>query len=114
MGPGGPDPPPVTRVTGGRSAPASGSSARRHVTPARHLTAPPGSARAVLPLPAGTAAATAAGPGRAMGRADMARVPHVVADTGAFLSAAPLQVPDTGQGGGDTGHGTPGGAGTPG
>ncbi|NXF12253.1 NOB1 protein, partial [Smithornis capensis] len=26
-----------------------------------------------------------------MGRADMARVPHVVADTGAFLSAAPLQ-----------------------
>ncbi|OPJ78307.1 RNA-binding protein NOB1 [Patagioenas fasciata monilis] len=39
-----------------------------------------------------------------MGRADMARVPHVVADTGAFLSAAPLQdiaenlytVPETG------------------
>uniref|UniRef100_A0A8U7MH40 Ribonuclease PIN domain-containing protein n=1 Tax=Corvus moneduloides TaxID=1196302 RepID=A0A8U7MH40_CORMO len=26
-----------------------------------------------------------------MGHADMARVPHVVADTGAFLSAAPLQ-----------------------
>ncbi|NXU10494.1 NOB1 protein, partial [Pardalotus punctatus] len=30
-------------------------------------------------------------PGWAMGCADMARVPHVVADTGAFLSAAPLQ-----------------------
>ncbi|NXW70446.1 NOB1 protein, partial [Hirundo rustica] len=30
-------------------------------------------------------------PGWAMGLADMARVPHVVADTGAFLSAAPLQ-----------------------
>ncbi|NWZ70145.1 NOB1 protein, partial [Acrocephalus arundinaceus] len=28
---------------------------------------------------------------RAMGHSDMARVPHVVADTGAFLSAAPLQ-----------------------
>ncbi|NWV27958.1 NOB1 protein, partial [Origma solitaria] len=30
-------------------------------------------------------------PGWAMGCTDMARVPHVVADTGAFLSAAPLQ-----------------------
>ncbi|RLV92455.1 hypothetical protein DV515_00013755 [Chloebia gouldiae] len=41
-----------------------------------------------------------------MGHADMARVPHVVADTGAFLSAAPLQVPGTpgehrGDGGGE-------------
>uniref|UniRef100_A0A8C4U636 RNA-binding protein NOB1 n=1 Tax=Falco tinnunculus TaxID=100819 RepID=A0A8C4U636_FALTI len=40
-----------------------------------------------------------------MGRAAMARVAHVVADTGAFLSAAPLQVP---------GYGGPGGPGAPG
>lgn len=33
-----------------------------------------------------------------MGGADGARVPHVVADTGAFLSAAPLQVWDWGGG----------------
>lgn len=35
-----------------------------------------------------------------MGRTDMARVAHVVADTGAFLSAAPLQVPGRGGPGG--------------
>lgn len=45
-----------------------------------------------------------------MGQADMARVPHVVADAGAFLSAAPLQVQgehrgDTGGTGGTRGYG---------
>uniref|UniRef100_A0A8C9N0V3 Ribonuclease PIN domain-containing protein n=1 Tax=Serinus canaria TaxID=9135 RepID=A0A8C9N0V3_SERCA len=47
--------------------------------------------RARTTTPAVLPAALRRWPGWAMGHADMARVPHVVADTGAFLSAAPLQ-----------------------